>query len=102
MAVPGFTAEAALYPTSGHYRTLGLGVPEPAQRGTANALQSRLRRRTGETENPSYGCYSHCHQAFFSCVDGCGFMGVGPICLTDCEREWDLCDTFCSGLQRTM
>jgi hypothetical protein len=95
MAIPEFTAEAALYPTAGHYRTLGLGVPEPAQRVTANALQSRLRRR-------SYDCYSHCHQAFFSCVDGCGFMGVGPICLTDCEREWARCDTFCSGLQRTM
>jgi hypothetical protein len=47
MAIPGFTAEAALYPTQNLYRTEGLGGPEPAKGVTANVLQSSLRRRTG-------------------------------------------------------
>jgi len=48
MSMPGFTAEASLYPTSGHYRLVGTrgqadGAIHPSQLSTPADLLRRIR-----------------------------------------------------------
>jgi hypothetical protein len=51
MAIPGFTAEAALHPTSNLYRIVGPGVPEPAKEVTTSAQQNLI-----AAYDPGYTC----------------------------------------------
>jgi hypothetical protein len=44
MAIPGFTADAALYPTSSHYRMVSPNVAGVAQQVTAQIGAAQARR----------------------------------------------------------
>jgi hypothetical protein len=76
MAIPGFTAEAALYPTPTLYRTLGPGVAGSAKGVSANAaiLPVKDKRCSWIHSACQFGCYSVFEansDKYFDCIEDC-------------------------------
>jgi hypothetical protein len=93
MAIPGFTAEAALYPTSNLYRTLALGVAGAAHEVTAQ--QGRM----GDSD-----CTSECYDVWNwnRCMQACGTMAdAGSLgdwenyCRCVCNNQLKMCLQGC-------
>jgi|SRR5215208_8380828 len=98
MAIPGFMAEAALYPTSNHYGTLGPVVTEPARRVTVNAQQSSWSGGLGR-------CVKSCQYSSNTCDFGCNTVWdpwsdyyAWARCRGVCDKEHIACLDRCYGL----
>jgi hypothetical protein len=106
MAIPGFTAEAALYPTANHYRIVGPGVSGPAHGVTADALQTPLRSQSRGMDKAAGLLLLHCHQSCYDrtneCLAPCDLM-TDPgewttICKDDCDQTFWFCLQVCDWM----
>jgi hypothetical protein len=106
MAIPGFTADAALYPTTNLYSMVGPGGADAAHGVTANAHQSPLRRRQlGSTEiyrgYTDFRCRYNCQEQKYHCDWFCGLhsdAGYMTVCQADCSNKYDFCYQLCEWM----
>ena len=88
MKTPGFSADASLYKTSGHYHRMAMSG---CSKGRRNVIP-QLKRGGGLTLEDYYYCAQDCRSAHDACIDRC----EGLRCL-NCDGELQGCLLECAG-----
>jgi hypothetical protein len=97
MAIPGFTAEAAFYPTANLYRTLAPGVPKSAQGVTAQQARSTEKWPTWFRDKAE--CGQRCNEDANRCQDACSNMGAwATYCHCVCTNQNIMCLDDCGWI----
>jgi hypothetical protein len=89
MHVPGFSAEASLYKTRGHYHSMAMSGCSEGRRDVISQLKGS--GGLGTLEDYHY-CAQDCRSAHDACVERC----EGLRCL-NCDGELQACLLGCAG-----
>jgi hypothetical protein len=89
MHVPGFSAEASLYKTRGHYHSMAMSGCSEGRRDVISQLKGGGGLGTLEDY---YYCAQDCRSAHDACVERC----EGLRCL-NCDGELQACLLGCAG-----
>jgi hypothetical protein len=96
MKTPGFSAEASLYKTRGHYHCMVMSGCSKGQRDVISQLKGSVFRPRGGgglgTLEDYYLCAQNCRAAHEACIDRC----EGLRCL-NCDGDLEACLRGCSG-----
>jgi hypothetical protein len=91
MAIPGFTAEAAFYPTPNLYRTLAPGGPQPTKGVTAQQYDDDW----DPPANP-WWCQYSCDYDADLCRQACSNMADwAAYCFCVCSNQYIICLNSC-------
>jgi hypothetical protein len=103
--IPGFTAEASLYKTSGHYHCVVMSGYSEGRRGVISQLKGSVFHRPfgggvfGTIED-YYACKQACESAYSACLDTCeGTVGspIGSTHCIICDQNYQACLQGCTG-----
>jgi hypothetical protein len=96
MKTPGFSAEASLYKTRGHYHCMAMSGCSKGQRDVISQLKGSVFRPRGGgglgTLEDYYLCAQNCRATHDACIDRC----EGLRCL-NCDGDLEACLRGCSG-----
>jgi len=104
MKMPGFTAEASLYKTSGHYHCMAIRGYSQGRREVISQLKGSVFHRPlgggifGTIED-YWTCKQSCETAYSACLETCEGTVGSPIgsshCIT-CDENYRACLDGCS------